>query len=253
MEMRKDSRPMLTLNALRKSFGGLTAVNNLSLSIYPNEILGLIGPNGSGKTTVFNLVTGFYRLDDGNILFKEVEISYLKPYQICQRGLTRTFQLVKPFMNLTAFKNVKGGTYHKANTEKERSVLALDILRFVSLESKKDFLAKDLTLPELKRLELARALATQPDLLLLDEVMAGLTPIETEGFMNLIKKLRQKGLTIFLVEHVMRAVMGLCDRVVVINYGEKIAEGTPVEAVRDRNVIKAYIGEESISAGSIRS
>jgi len=244
---------ILKIENLTKNFGGLTAVNNLTIRIYQNEILGLIGPNGSGKTTVFNLVTGFYRPNTGTIFFKGGEITHLKPYQICQRGLTRTFQLVKPFINLNVFKNVRGGTYHREHANNARTKLTLEILQFVNLESKRDFLARDLTLPELKRLELARALATQPDLLLLDEVMAGLTPTETEAFMGMIRSLRQKGLTIFLIEHVMRAVVGLCDRVVVINYGEKIAEGVPSEVVRDRNVIEAYIGEESTGVGSIPS
>jgi branched-chain amino acid transport system ATP-binding protein len=242
----------MTLNMLTKYFGGLIAVKDLSLHIDQNEILGLIGPNGSGKTTTFNLITGFYRPNSGGVFFKGEEITFMKPYQVCQRGMTRTFQLVKPFMNLSVFKNVIGGTYQKEHTKEGRTKLTLDILHFVNLEAKKDFLAKDLTLPELKRLELARALATQPDLLLLDEVMAGLTPTETEGFMDLIRKLRQRGLTIFLIEHVMKAVVGLCDRVVVINYGEKIAEGSPSEVVRDRNVIDAYLGEEINSAGSIQ-
>ena len=242
---------LLKLNNLTKNFGGLIALKNLNLDIDQNEILGLIGPNGSGKTTTFNLITGFYPPRSGGIFFRGEDITRLKPYQICQRGLTRTFQLVKPFGNLSVFKNVLGGTYHKEEVREGREKLAIDMLHFVNLEVKKDFLAKDLTLPELKRLELARALATQPSMLLLDEVMAGLTPTETESFMDLIRELRQKGLTIFLIEHVMKAVVGLCDRVVVINYGEKIAEGSPGEIVKNRNVIDAYLGEEMFSAGGI--
>ena len=222
------------------------AVNNLSLTIGEGEILGLIGPNGSGKTTAFNLITGFLKPDSGKILLNGKDITGLKPPSICANGVARTFQLVKPFPHLTALQNVMVGrlygrspskTIHQAQEECER------ILDFVGLAGKRDLLAKSLTLVDRKRLELARALAGKPQLLLLDELMAGLNPTETDSAMQLIKSIRDSGITVIMVEHIIKAVLGLCDRIVVLNAGEKIAEGPPQEIVSNQRVIEAYLGK----------
>jgi branched-chain amino acid transport system ATP-binding protein len=238
---------LLSIQNLSKNFGGLQAVDKFNLELNEGEIVSLIGPNGAGKTTIFNLLTGVYPADEGEMLFQGTNLRNLKPYDVCKKGIGRTFQVVKPFLNRTVLYNVTVGALLKSANITEAECEARDILKFSGLISKKSMLAKSLTIADRKRLEIARALATKPKLLLLDETMAGLTPTETEMAINLIRKIsKEKNLTIFLIEHVMQVVMSLSDRVVVLNYGKKIAEDAPLNISKDEKVIKAYLGEEYV-------
>jgi branched-chain amino acid transport system ATP-binding protein len=234
---------LLELKGVSKNFGGLKAVSNLSLDLEKEEILGIIGPNGAGKTTLFNTITGFLKPDSGEVLFEGETLIDLKPHQICQKGLVRTFQIVKPFLQLTVLDNVIVAALNRIKTTREATEKALRTIEFVGLKEKKDTLATGLTLPHRKRVELARALATGPKLLLLDEVMAGLTPTEVDELIHLLAEVNRRGVTILLIEHVMRGLMALSNRVVVLNYGLKIAEGTPEVVVKNPQVIEAYLGE----------
>ena len=240
----KKQQVLLEIRKLRKSFGGILAVSDVEFQVKEGEILGLIGPNGAGKTTLFNLISGYYFADSGAILFGGEDIGGLKPHVICRKGITRTFQMVRPFTRLSVFENVKVGAFNKTRNFDETKQRALKAMEFMNLLEKRDILTGQLTLADLKRLELARALATQPTVLLLDEVMAGLTPKETEDIVKLVKKIHDQGITLLIIEHVMRAVMSLSDRVIVLNQGEKIAEGTPIEVSRNERVIQSYLGEE---------
>ncbi|HHY38454.1 MAG TPA: ABC transporter ATP-binding protein [Clostridia bacterium] len=242
--------PLLSVKGLTKRFGGLLAVNRLDLSIEAGEILGLIGPNGAGKTTVFNVINGFYPADEGEIEFEGTSISRLKPDAICKKGIARAFQIVKPFGDMTVLDNTIVGALARTGDLKKAAREALDVLDSVGLWDKKDVLARSLTIADRKRLELARALATKPKLLLLDEVMAGLNPKEVEETVALVRKIRESGVTIFLIEHVMQAVMNLSERIVVLHHGSKIMEGRPQEVANDERVIKAYLGEEYTFARS---
>lgn len=240
----KKQQVLLEIRKLRKSFGGILAVSDVEFQVKEGEILGLIGPNGAGKTTLFNLISGYYIADSGAILFGGEDIVGLKPHVICKKGITRTFQMVRPFTKLSVFENVKVGAFNKARNFDETKQRCVKALEFMNLLKKRDILTRQLTLADLKRLELARALATQPTLLLLDEVMAGLTPKETEDIVRLVKKIHDQGVTLLIIEHIMRAIMSLSDRVIVLDQGEKIAEGTPVEVSKNERVIQSYLGEE---------
>lgn len=239
---------LLEIKDLTKNFGGLRALDNLSFHLEKGEILGIIGPNGAGKTTLFNVVTGFYRPDEGAIFFKGEEITGLKPHQIAKRGISRTFQITQPFPNLTVLENVKIGAYSRFKSSREATEEALRVLETVGLHEQRDELASVLPIGHRKGLELAKALATNPELILLDEVVAGLNTKESNNMIARIKNLQQNGTTVLLIEHVMKAIMALSDRIVVIHYGEKISEGAPQEISKDHKVIKAYLGEEYVFA-----
>jgi branched-chain amino acid transport system ATP-binding protein len=238
---------LLVLDRVCKTFGGVSAVKNISLDVEAGEIVGVMGPNGSGKTTLFNLVSGALNPDSGHIQFLGERISGLPPHRICRRGLARTFQLVRPFLGLTARENVLVGLGYgrerlSGTPARNR---ALELLASVGLESQSGRPAHTLTVMDRKRLELARALATSPKLLLLDEFMAGLTPAETAEAMNLIRTLRRQGLTLLLVEHIVWALLDLADRIIVLSAGEKIAQGSPASIVKDPQVIEVYLGESA--------
>lgn len=233
---------------VRKYFGGLAAVSYVDFKINQGEVVGLIGPNGAGKTTLLNLISGSLRTTAGEIKYKSQRISGLKPHQICKLGIARTFQSVQLFGNMTVLDNVFLGSIcgtatSQSTVDAKRKAMAL--LEFVGLSAKKSELAKNLPIAEQKRLEVARALATKPELLLLDEVMAGLNPTEVMGSINLIKEINQQGITILMVEHVMRAIMSISDRIIVLHHGEKIADGTPKEISTNKEVIEVYLGKDA--------
>jgi branched-chain amino acid transport system ATP-binding protein len=232
-----------------KSFGGLMALTGVDFELRKGEILGLIGPNGAGKTTLFNLITGAYRPSSGRIAFQGKDISRSRPYAICRYGIARTYQLVRPFANLTVLENVLVGIYFGRGGGRDRREAAYReaerLLDLVGLGGKIKERAEHLTLMERKRLEIARALATQPSVLLLDEVIGGLNPTEIVQTMNLIRGLRDRGITIFMIEHVMKAIMGLSDRIMVLHHGELIGQGTPEQVANDQRVITAYLGEKT--------
>jgi branched-chain amino acid transport system ATP-binding protein len=238
---------LLKVERLSKSFGGLKAVYDVGFEVEQGEILGLIGPNGSGKTTTINLVTGFLKPDTGTILFDGKNIAGIPRCQVCQKGVARTFQLIKPFLEFTALQNVMVGRVYgqlPAKNMKEAADDSKHYLELAGLLSKAEILAKDLTLMERKRLELARALATKPQLLLLDELMAGLNHAEADAAMQLIRQIKADlNLTILMVEHIVKAVVGLSDRIIVLNMGEKIAEGRPQEIIHNPLVIDVYLGK----------
>ncbi len=233
---------VLDVRGLDKSFGGLHAVKNLSFTVGEREIVGLIGPNGAGKTTVFGLLSGFLRPDAGQVIFRGRSIAGLAPHRVNALGLARTFQIVRPFPHLTVLTNVTVGALGRHAAPVAATERALAVLDEVGLAAKRDQPAASLTLAERKRLELARALATEPALLLLDEVMAGLNATETERIVDLVGAINRRGVAVLLIEHVMRAVMSLSQRIVVLNYGELIAEGRPEAVANDPRVIEAYLG-----------
>jgi branched-chain amino acid transport system ATP-binding protein len=236
----------LTVEGLCKSFGGLKAINNLDFHVEEGEIVGIIGPNGSGKTTSLNLLTGFLKPNTGKITFRGQDITGLPRHRICQKGIARTFQLSKPFLDFTALQNVMvGRAYGQEPSEnmKTAAIESMDILELVGLKSKAEILVKDLTVMERKRLELARALATRPAMLLLDELLAGLNLAEADDACKLIKRIRDSKIAIIMVEHIVKAVTCVSDRIIVLNMGEKIAEGSPEEMIHHPKVIEVYLGK----------
>jgi branched-chain amino acid transport system ATP-binding protein len=240
---------LLEVSKLTKHFGGLTAVNNLSFSIDEGEIVGLIGPNGAGKTTIFNLVSGFIVPSSGDVTFNGRRLNGLKPHQVCQLGLTRTFQVVQPFPDMTALENVMMGAFARHANPALAREKALRVLERVDMSHKAETLGRDLTLMELKRLEIGKALATEPKLLLLDEAAAGLNTVEVEEILALVRQLnQQESVTLLVVEHVMKVIMSLSHRIVVLNFGEKIAQGTPHEVAHNPAVLEAYLGGEASGA-----
>ena len=241
---------LLEVTGLSRRFGGLQAVRDLSLAMGPDEVLGLIGPNGAGKTTAFNLLSGFLAPDTGAIHFDGRSIVGLPPHAICRLGLCRTFQIVRPFPRLSVLDNVRVGALSRRPRMVEARERAHAVIEQVGLGAKRDHPAAGLTLVERKRLELARALATEPRLLLLDEVMAGLNPAEIEAMVALVRRINATGVAILLIEHNVRAVMSLSHRIAVLNFGEKIVEGEPAAVANHPRVIEAYLGEEYVHAPS---
>jgi branched-chain amino acid transport system ATP-binding protein len=241
---------LLEVCDVTKRFGGLLALQQVHCTIAQGQITGLIGPNGAGKTTLFNLIAGELAPDQGQILFQGAPIQRLSSNAICKRGIARTFQMVRPFLSLTVLRNVAMAAAFGSATPlslPQAEQQAWQWLAFVGLAEKGLLPAKSLALGERKRLEIARALATQPRLLLLDEVIAGLNPTEVSQFMGLIREIQRRGVTIFLIEHVMKAVLGLSDKVIVLHHGEKIAEGPPREVVQDAQVVAAYLGQKRLA------
>ena len=243
-----DAAPILELDAVTKRFGGLTAVSGVSLRVAAGEILGIIGPNGAGKTTLFNVISGYYRPESGRILFAGHEVTGQPPHAICRLGLTRTFQLVKPFGNLSVLDNVMIGALTRLPTVSSARLEAERVVETCGLAAHAAGQARTLPIGLRKRLEVARALATRPRLLLLDEVMAGLNPTELAGMVELIRRLQADGLTLIVIEHIMAAMMRLAQRIVVLHHGEAIAEGAPAAITQDRRVVDAYLGEEFVLA-----
>ncbi len=235
---------ILSVRNATKRFGGLTAVDNVSLELGQGEILGIIGPNGAGKTTLFNLISGAMRPDEGEVVFDGERIERMPPHLIAGRGLVRTFQVVKPFSGLTVFENVMVGAFLRRPDPLESEAHALSMLEFTGLIPSADRPAKGLTLASRKRLELARALATDPRVLLLDEVLAGLTPTEGAEMVEVVKSIRDGGVSLLVIEHVMAAIMALSDRIAVIHHGELLAIGKPAQIAKDPRVVEAYLGEE---------
>jgi branched-chain amino acid transport system ATP-binding protein len=233
---------LLEIQGVSKRFGGLAALTDVSYSVEKGEILGLIGPNGAGKTTLFNVVNGFYPPSKGNVLFRGERMSHLKPHQVCKLGIGRTFQVVRPLRRMTVLDNVIASAFLRAKDKNEAEAITIETLRFTGLYEDRNVLSKGLPLGKRKKLEITRALATRPEMLLLDESFAGLNPSEQNELIDIIRQIRAKGITIMVIEHHMKVIMSLSDRIVVLNYGEKIAEGTPKEIGNNPLVIEAYLG-----------
>jgi branched-chain amino acid transport system ATP-binding protein len=233
---------LVEIRDVSKNFGGLAALTHVSFFLKQGEILGLIGPNGAGKTTLFNVVNGFYPPSRGEVFYKSEKISDLKPHQICKLGIARTFQVVRPLQRMTALDNVIASAFLRAKKKSEAEGIALETMRFTGLYEDRHLVSKGLPLGKRKKLEITRALATRPEMLLLDESFAGLNPSEQNELIEIIRKVRANGITIMVIEHHMKVIMSISDRIVVLNYGEKIAEGSPKEIGNNPLVIQAYLG-----------
>jgi branched-chain amino acid transport system ATP-binding protein len=241
-----QDQPLLSVQQLRKSFGNLIAVNDVSFKINRGEVLGLIGPNGAGKTTLFNSITGLYKPDSGEVRFKDHDITGIEPYRICKLGMSRTFQVTRDFPTMTVAEAIRVGAYNR-HDEREVEQEVRRMLTFFQLEKFANQKCEDLGLALLRRVEIARSVATEPELLLLDESAAGLNATELGELMGMLKRLRtDQNITLCIVEHVMKMVMGICDRIVVLDYGELIAEGNPEEISRNERVIEAYLGKRAL-------
>jgi len=243
---------LLELKNISKSFKGLKAVNDVSFKVEEKSITGIIGSNGAGKTTLFNMISGVFPPTEGSVIYKGNDLAKVKPYQYSSIGIARTFQIMKPLKHMTVMENVTSGALfgrRNIKSAKEAEEYALEILNFTGLYDKRDVLPGSMGTPFKKRLEVARALATDPELLLLDEVMAGLNPTETDEAIELFRKISERGITILLIEHVMRAVANLCDTVIAMHHGEKITEGTPEQVMNDPYIIEIYLGKEDETDG----
>ena len=246
-----DNTPIIEVQHITKRFKGLTAVKDVSFSSREGAITGMIGPNGAGKSTTFNMICGYYPPTEGRIFFKGQDITDKKAHEYTNMKIARTFQIMKPLKNLSVLENVVASCYFghaAARSEREARERAMEILEFTGLFDKRHILSKDMGTPDQKRLEMARALATKPELLFLDENMAGLNPAETEAAIELIRQINRSGVTIFLIEHIMQAVVSLCEEVIVLHHGEKIAEGTPEQVMNDPYVMEVYLGTKGGAA-----
>ena len=255
MTAQAERSVVLDVRNATKRFGGLEALLNVSFLVPEGEILGIIGPNGAGKTTLFNVLNGVYPPNEGQVVFRGKDITGWKPYDVARLGLARTHQIVQPLDELTVLQNVMAGACfgHEQNGLHQAREIAIEVLEFVGLTERREELAGSLNVAQKKRLELARAMAARPYLLLLDEVLAGLNPVEIAHMVEVVRKIRARGITILIIEHVMHALMNVSDRVIVLNYGSLISEGTPAEVANDPNVIEAYLGDPEVAKRLMRS